>query len=148
MSKNYAAGAPFGNNGSPIYGADSPAPYRAIARYVTENGTTSSVISLTHNTTAVEVAAQGTAVAMRWVATSDTEASVVAIAGSTANFDHIVPPNDVRRFVVPIEAINNAEGYGSVVGANRANGLYQRIAWRTQGIASAFLSEYGSSNSY
>lgn len=148
MARNYAAGSPFGNNGSPIFGADSPAPYRAIARYVTENGTASSVISLTHDTTAVEIATGGTAAVARWVTTDDTQASIIALAGSTANFDYVIPANMVRRLVVPIEAINNAAGYSSVVGANRGNGLYQRIAWRTQGVASALLTEYGSSNSY
>ena len=141
---NYAKGKPVGSNQVPF--ADSPPAIKAIARFVTENGTASSVISLTHNTTAIEIGTGGAAAAMRWVATSDTEASVVAIAGATANFDHIIPANTVRRFVVPIEVVPTSNS--SVQGANRANGLYQRVAWKTQGIASVLLSEYGSSNSY
>ena len=148
MSKSYAAGSPMGNNGAEILGAESPAPYRAIARYTSENATVSSVISLTHDTTAVEVATGGLSAAMRWVTTGDTQASIVTIAGSTSNFDYVIPANAARRFVVPIEAINNAAGYGSVVGANREFGLFQRIAWRTHGIGSVLLTEYGSSNSY
>ena len=148
MSRTYAAGSPMGNNGIPFFGADSPAPFRSTARYVSENGNTSSVISLTHDTTAIEIGTGATAAAMRWVTTADTQASVVAIAGTTANFDHMIPANTVRRFVVPIEAINNAAGYGSAVGANREFGLFQRVAWKTQGIASVLLTEYGSSNSY
>ena len=141
---NYAKGQPTGNNNVPFF--ESPPAIKAIARYVTENGTVSSVISLTHDTTAIEVGTGGTAATMRWVATSDTQASVVAIAGATANFDHVIPANTVRRFVVPVEAVPTSNS--SVQGANRANGLYQRIAWKTQGIASVLLSEYGSSNSY
>ena len=147
MARNYESGAPMRNNGAEIY-AESPAPYRALARFTSENATVSSVISLTHDTTAVEVATGGTSAAMRWVTTGDTQASIVTIAGSTSNFDYVIPATTVRRFVVPIEAINNAQGYGSAVGANRANGLFQRIAWRTHGIGSVALTEYGSSNSY
>lgn len=148
MSKAYAMEGPIGKNGAPTYGANAPAPIRAIARYVNENGTASSVISLTHDTTAIEIGTGGTTAVMRWVTTADTQASVVAVAGSTANIDHVIAANTVRRFVVPIEAINNAAGYGSVVGANREFGLFQRVAWKTQGIASVLLTEYGSSNSY
>lgn len=126
-------------------GALTPAPYKAISRYLDENGAASSVISLTHDTTAIEIAAQGNPVVMRWVATTDTQASVVAIAGSTANFDHVIPANTVRRFVVPIEV---GTGTSSVQGANREYGLYQRVAYATQGIASVALTEYGKSNSY
>ena len=136
---NYSKGKAMGHNQMPQY--DSPPPYKAGTQYMSENATASSVISLTHNTTAIEIATQGTAATMRWVATSDTQASVVAIAGSTANFDHVIPPNAIRRFVIPIESMP-ATGYGSIQGANRENGLYQRVAYKTQGIASVFLSEY------
>lgn len=142
--KDYAAGTPVGKNQVPLF--DSPAPYKAVKQYVNENATASSVISVTHDTTAIEVATGGTAAVMRWIATSDTQASVVAIAGSTANFDHVVAANTVRRFVIPIEA--NPASTSSVQGVNRQEGLYQRVAIKTQGIASVFLSEYGSSNSY
>lgn len=145
MAKNYAAGTPVGNNVVPLF--NSPAPYKAVARYVDENGTTSSVISLTQDTTAVEIATGGTAAVMRWVLAADTQASVVAIAGATANFDHEIPANAFRRFVVPIE-VQQSQGYSSVQGANRENGLFQRVAIKTQGIGSVLLTEYGSSNSY
>jgi len=135
----------MGNNQMPIYG--SPAPYKAVKQYVNENATASSVITLTQDTTAIEIGVGGTPAVMRWVTTADTQASIIAVAGATANFDHIIPANTVRRFVVPIEA-QVAQGYSSVQGANRENGLYQRVAIKTQGIASVLLSEYGSSNSY
>lgn len=147
--KNYAAGTPAGNNQIPLYG--SPAPVKAVGQYLSENATTSSVVTLTPNTTAVEIATQGTAAAMRWVYVADgtgAQTSVIAVAGATANFDHIVPPNTVRRFVVPIEVGGGAQGYGSMVGANIENGLFRRLAYKTQGVASIMVTEYGSSNSY
>lgn len=145
MAKNYALGQPIGNNQIPLF--DCPPPIKAVKQYVGENATTSSVISLTHDTTAIEIGVGGTAAVMRWVTTADTQSSVVAIAGSTSNFDHFISANTVRRFVVPIESYM-AQGYSSVQGANRENGLYQRVAIKTQGIASVLVSEYGSSNTY
>lgn len=147
--KNYAAGIPMGNNQTPMVG--SPAPFKAVKQYLSENATVSSVITLTQDTTAIEVAAGAAPVALRWVYVADASGpatSVIAVAGATANFDHMVPQNEVRRFVVPIELINNAEGYGSVVGQRVANGLFARVALKTQGIASVAVTEYGSSNSY
>lgn len=144
--QNYAKGQPMGNNQLPLY--DCPPAVKGIARYVSENATVSSVITVGANTTALEIGTGGTAAVMRWVATSDTEASIVAIAGATANFDHIIPANTVRRFVIPVEVNASAEAYGSAVGTNIANGLFRRVAWKTQGIASVLLTEYGSSNSY
>lgn len=118
-----------------------PAPVLALARQSTENATASSVITLTQDTTAIELGATGGAAVLKWVATSDTGASVISIAGGTANFDHLVPSGTVRRFVVPIES-NPATGYGSLQGANREYGLYRRVAYKSVGIASVMLSEY------
>ncbi len=146
MAKDYAAGHPMGNNQYPIINA--PAPYEAIAQYVNENATASSVLSLSDNTTAIEIGTGGTAAVMRWVSSSDTQASVVAIAGATANFDHLIPANTYRRFVLPIEVQNNSQGYSSQVGQRVAFGLYGRVAVKTQGVGSVLLSEFGSSNSY
>ena len=150
MARNYALGQPVGNNNVPEYLC--PPAIKAVARYVDENGTASSVISLSDNTTAIEIGTGGTAAVMRWVPVTETAAvspfaSVIAIAGTTANFDHEIPANAVRRFVVPQEVAAN-QGYSSMVGTNRAEGLYQRVAIKTQGIASVLLTEYGSSNSY
>lgn len=117
-----------------------PSPKVALARYASENATVSSVISVSHDTTTLEIATLGTGAAMRWVTTGDTQASIVTVAGSTSNFDHIIPPNALRRFAIPIEAQNTNPA--SVQGANRLNGLYQRVAVRTLGVASVFLSEY------
>lgn len=144
--KNYAAGTPVGNNTVPIFG--SPAPFKAIAQYVNENATASSVVTLSDNTTLLEVGTGAAAAVLRWVTAGDTQASVVAIAGATANFDHLIPPNTIRRFVLPIEVINNAQGYSSMVGQRVAYGLFARVAVKTQGIGSVLLSEFGTSNSY
>lgn len=149
MAKNYAAGMPVGDNQMPV-SFNTPAPFKAIATYLDENGLASSVLTLTQNTTAIEVGTQGTAAIIRWVATGDTEASVFGNA-SIMNFDHFIPPNSIRRFVVPIEsAVNTTVGatITSVQGQNREYGLFRRVAWASQGIASIALMEYSKSNSY
>lgn len=149
MSQNYAAGAPQGDRG-PFLGALSVAPLKAIASYADENGLASSVITLTHNTTAIEVSTQTQPALIRWIATSDTEGSVFGNA-SVMNFDHVIPPNTVRRFVVPVESgVNTTFGatITSVQGQNREYGLFRRVAYGTTAIASVFLAEYGKSNSY
>ena len=119
---------------------NSPAPVLALARYASENATVSSVISVTHDTTAIEVATLATGAAIRWIVAGSDSSSVITIAGSTSNFDHIIPPNVVRRFVIPVET--QATNSGSAGGINRGAGLYQRVAHRTLGVASVFLAEY------
>lgn len=124
--------------GAPM--SEFPAALKAKARYTSENGTASSVISVSHDTVQLEVAAVGQAVGLRWIATSDTEASIITIAGATSNYDHVIPNGDVRRFAVPIETRGIAQG--SMVGANRLNGLYQRVAIKSTGIGSVMVSEF------
>lgn len=111
---------------------------KALARY----GATvaaSSVITLTDNTTELEVGAiGGGGVVMRWVPAGDTAASVVA-SGGTANWDHFIPPYEVRKFAVPKES----QGTSSIVGLNVQNGLYKRVAWvAATGSSSVFAAEY------
>jgi hypothetical protein len=137
---NYSKRQAVAADGSIFKGAAAPAPIKALARYAGENATASSVLSLTHDTTAIEIAAVGGTAMMRWVATSDTQASVVGIAGATANFDHIIPTGNVRRFVVPVESMPQTAG--SVQGANRENGLFQRVAIKSAGVASVLTTEY------
>lgn len=137
---NYAAALPADKAGNPIQNA--PATSSVVARYNSENAIASSVISLTHDTTQIEIATLGTGAAMRWVRTADTEASLVtAVAGT--NFNHIIPPNSVRIFVVPKERAGSSGA--SVQGVNRGEGLFQRVAIKTTAAAaSVFLAEYGS----
>ena len=115
-----------------------------LANYGSENGTASSVISLTHDTTALEIAAVGGTAYMRWVRTAETQASVVnAVSG--ANFTHVIPTNTYRKFVIPIESAPTMgqSNTASMVGINRREGLYQRVAVKTQGNASVLVTEYG-----
>lgn len=114
-----------------------PAPVRPQTRYASENSSASSVITMTDNTTNLEIAAVGGPAVMRWVATTDTQASVVSAAG-TANFDHVVGTGTVRRFAVPKESNNVA----SIVGENIQYGLYRRVAIKSIGVASVLLTEY------
>lgn len=134
---NYAPRLPQDKNGNPMQ--EYPSPKLALTRYTGENATASSVISVTHNTTALEIAAVGGTAAMRWVTTGDTQASIVTIAGATANYDHIIPSGTMRRFVIPIESNPQT---GSVQGINREIGLYQRVAIKSIGIASVLLTEF------
>ena len=147
---NYAAGMPNGKNNMPI-SQDTPAPFKAVEQYYAANGGTSSVVTLTENTTAIEVAAQGAAVVMRWVYVTDgtgANTSVISTPLANANFDHVVPANTQRRFVVPIEVQYSENPNNSVVGQNIANGLFKRLAFKNEGVGSVFVTEYGSSNSY
>lgn len=148
---NYARGLPIGNNEVPFY--NSPPAIKAVTQTFSENAVVSSVITLSPNTTAIEITTVGAPVAMRWVSQADgttAATSVITTAGSggTSNFDHVQTSASRVRFIVPIEVQNNAQGYSSQVGANIANGLFQRIAYKSQGIASVYVTEYGSSNSY
>lgn len=115
------------------------APKLALTRYASENSSASSVISVTHDTTALEVAAVGGPAVVKWIATTNTNPSVFS-AAATANFDHVVPSGTYRRFAIPIESQFQAPS--SMVGANRLNGLYQRVAIKSIGVASVLLSEY------
>jgi len=148
MAADYAAGKPVGRNAVPFY--DSPPAVKAIARYGTFNGTNSSVITVTNNTTAIEIAAQGTAAAMRWVWVTDgtgANTSVIAAAGATDNYDHIIPEGQVRRFIVPIETgPYGVSPNASAVGVNVENGLFRRVAYKSIGVGSVMTTEYGSSN--
>ena len=114
-----------------------------LANYASENGTASSVISVTHDTTALEIAAVGGTAVMRWVRTADTQASVISATGG--NFTHVIPTNTYRKFVIPIESMPTmgASNTASMVGVNRREGLYQRVAIKTVGNASVLVTEYG-----
>lgn len=148
MSIDYAKGKPVGGNGTPFY--DSPPAIKALDQWGSLNANASSVITMSADTTALEIAAQGQAAAMRWVWVTDgtsAATSVIAAGGSTDNYDHIIPSGEVRRFVVPIEVQrSNGAPNASAVGANVSNGLFQRVAFKSVGVGSVFVTEYGSSN--
>lgn len=151
MTVNYSKGIPIGNNGVPEYQA--PPAVRAVAANGSTNQVTSSVITLTQDTTAIEIAVMGTGgAAMKWISASDTQASVISV-GAGANMDHGIGEDTVRRFVVPVETfpIGNFT-YGnpstvavtSQVGANRENGLFRRVAIISAGgTSSVLVTEYG-----
>ena len=140
---NYAPRLARDKDGNPMQ--EFNLPTSVLATYARDNVTASSVISVTHDTTALEVAAVGGAAVMRWVRTADTEASVVSAADLTENFAHVIPTNTVRRFVIPIESIptSGASFSASMVGVNRKEGLYQRVALKTVGVASVLVTEFG-----
>lgn len=150
--QNYARGIPMGNNQMPA-SYQAPPAVAAIATTVRDTtATVSSIRTLTADTTAIEVAATGGPVYIKWLTRSVVDSSVagtsVLATGAGANFDHVIPAASFRRFVVPI-ATNNPQGYGSFVGANVENGLYPNIAFAGGTGASVIaITQYGSSNSY
>jgi hypothetical protein len=142
---DYSYGKPTGGNGVPQF--DAPPAVVALSQKGTTNAALSSVLTLTENTTQIEVAVRGSGAAIiKWIATSDTVGSVYGVtsvgATNAANFDHAISADTVRHFVIPIEA-QTSQGYGSIQGANRENGLYRRVAYVAQGgISSVLVTEY------
>lgn len=131
----YTAPLPTDKNGAPMQ--EFPTARPALAVNSSENNTASSVITLNDNATSIEVAAVGAAAAIKWIGVGAAQTSVISAAG-TANYDHIVPPNMMRRFAVPKET----QGVTSIVGANIQNGLYNRVAIKSVGAASVLTSQY------
>ncbi len=142
---NYSKGKAVGDNGVPHF--DSPPAVIALVSGGITNAASSSVITLSQDATQVEVAVMGTGAAViKWIATGDTVGSVYSISsvGATfpANFDNEIPRDTVRHFVIPIES-QTSQGYSSMQGANRANGLYQRLAVvAAGGISSVLVTQY------
>lgn len=137
---NWAKNIPRGDKTSDMQGF--PAPFKAQARFYRENGSTSSIQTLTDNTTQIEVGVSGPAgpggALIRWIPATETAA---APAGSVlaTNFDHYIPNGTLRYFVVPKET----QGVTSTVGTNVQNGLYKRVAITTVGpVASVVTTEY------
>src|SRR3990167_10448308 len=97
---NYARPIPRDSGGSQLDGY--PTPEKAIVRWSVENQVASSVINLNSASTGIEITATtGQGAVIRWVPTTETaavapRASVVS-SGLTANFDHHIQPNTVRR---------------------------------------------------
>lgn len=137
-ANQYTRGMPVDPSGDVMQ--EFAIPKLAFARYTSENAAASSVISASHDATSLEVTAIGAGAVLRWVAASDTQGSVISAAGATSNYDHVIPPNSLRRFAIPIESIS--PNFASVQGANRANGLYQRYAIKSVGAASVMVSEF------
>mgnify|MGYP003652476842 CR=1 FL=1 len=137
MAINYQRPLPH-DSGSGEALQDFPAARLAHRRVLSTNAAISSVITLNDKTTMMEVTAGTVPAAIRWVASTDTEASIIALPGATANFDHIIPAGVLRRFVVPQER----QGITSIAGANVANGCYARLAYISIGVGSVVSSEF------
>lgn len=143
MATNPYPKLPTDQQGVPMQHYATAASVKAV--YASENASTSSVITLTHDTTVLEIAAIGalpTGAVMRWVAsvTGFGAATSVVSDAAGANFAHVIPNNSVRKFAVPIE-----KGYyapSSMVGANIQNGLFRRVAIKSIGVGSVIVTEY------
>jgi hypothetical protein len=137
---NYAKGLPRDVGGAAMQ--EYPAPLKAVTSvFAKEALGVSSLIVLDQNASAIEVGAGGVPVVIRWIATPDAAgnffASVIS-SGLGANYDHYIPSNSYRRFVIPKET------GGAPVGAvGSVNGLYQRVAIAASGpTGSVLLTQY------
>jgi len=132
MAINYSPALPVDKNLNPVQGV--PAAFPAKVTTSAAPPAASSVVSFGANTTTIEITALNASLAIKWGS-----ASVIAAAGATANFDHIVPVNSTRRFVLPV----NIQGStSSVVGANALNGLYTTMAVISTGSILSAITEY------
>lgn len=122
-------GVPFHSGSSPM------GPARK--QYLSENGTLSSTITVNDNTTVLELSAVGSPIGLKWIGRGDTIGSVITATGATANFDAVVQANATRVFPIPEETV----GTSSIVGANIANGLYNRYAIKNFGVGSVISVE-------
>jgi len=146
MSVNPYPNPPVSNQNIQLTDYATHASVKAI--YSSENASASSIINLTPDTTALEIAVIGgvssliAGGAMRFVSSVVGFAagtSVITAAGS-ANLDHFIPLNTVLKIAVPIEKMYQAPS--SMVGANIRNGLYRRVAYKSIGVASIIVTEY------
>ena|SRR3990167_299589 len=106
----------------------------ALAQENKENASASSILLLTHDTTELEIAAIGQSAAGKWISRADVDASVagtsvITVAGTTGNWDFIVPVSTQRRVAVPVSTFTPTEG--SVMGVNRKLGLFPAVALKT-----------------
>ncbi len=138
MAGNYAKNIPRDKGGAAMI--TLPSPVKAQARYYDDNIAISSVITLTDNTTQIEVGTNSSGGALlRWVPATETAGVSPFASVLSTNFDHYIAPSTVRQFVVP----NEVSGTASIVGANIQNGLYRRVAIIGAGpISSVIVSEY------
>ena len=133
MSKNIYPALPVDGNNEPLQNYGPP---KASQSVTSGSALVSSVITLTDNTTMIEVGAAsgqgGSAILLKWIKTTDTGASV-----TSGNYDNFIPPNYFRQFAVPLE-VTGVTG-ASVVGANTLNGLYKRVAFIAHGSPAASI---------
>lgn len=125
-----------------------PAPYPALSTSTKfrDNAVASSTLTLTKDTSEIEVGAiNGAGVVIRWVPLTETASvspySSVVSSGVGANFDHFVPAGWYRQFVVPKET----QGLGTApLAVGSTFGLYQRVAIINAGTAasSVLVSEF------
>ena len=137
---NYADSLPRDIGGGQMQ--EFPAPVRAVTSVMMrENASASSVLLLDPNATSLEVNALGGAVVIRWVGAGETptvspRGSVIA-SGLGANFDHLIPANSIRRFVIPRETGGVSRNANANAQLGSVHGLYHRLAQINAGTAPA-----------
>lgn len=130
MSDSYSPNLPLDKRGTPKQNYPPAKP--ALAAATRENASASSILLIGHNTTEIEVAASGQDVAGKWLTQAVVDSSVAGTSVLTAfgseNYDFMLGNNTVRRFVIPVATKANPN---SVMGVNRAEGLYPAVAFKT-----------------
>lgn len=138
MSTNNVKSVPRDKGGEALQ--EFPPVALAQNQTTSENASVSSVITVTDNTVSLEVSAIGSAAAIRWVPRTDTQGSVITIAGATSNYTHVVQSGQTRKFAIPQEIAGASQG--SVVGINLQAGLYKRVAYKSMGVGSVLSVEF------
>ncbi len=145
MVYQYITPLPIDKSGSSMQ--EFPSPVKAITSVMMrENAVASSVMVLDPNATSIEVNAVGGPVAIRWIPISETPSSTTAkssviASGLGANFDHMIPSGDYRRFAIPRETQGIGTGNMQI---GSTFGLYQRLGQINAGVgpASVFVVQY------
>lgn len=140
MAINPYPNVPISRGGTDLQLYATHASIKAV--YSSENAIVSSVITLTADTTTLEIAAVGAPAVMRFVRVGDGTGAATSVISAVAgaNVDHVIPKDTVLKIAVPIEVVYQAPS--SMVGANIQNGLYRRAAIKSIGIASIMFSEF------
>lgn len=144
MPNNYSPTVPTDRSGNLKTGYPPAKP--SLQSTNRENGSTSSILLLTQDTTEIEIYAAGSTlgVAGKWLSRANIDGSVagtsVITATGSANFDFIVANGWPMRYVVPVSTQSN---YASMQGVNRAEGLFPGLALKTvANVGSVLTSEF------
>lgn len=138
MAISYAQAIARDEAGVPLQ--EFPAPVKATKTTVAVTAI-SSVFTFDNSSTSIEITAPNSPVAWRWLPVGSPLGSVVSSYATAANFDHIIPSGQLRRFVIPRET----QGIAGPALANSVHGLYQfgaAIPLNGTAAASILVSEF------
>ena len=121
---NYASPQPIDRNGRETK-TEQSSPTTAIASNVS-GALVSSMIGLDRRATVFEVVTTNGPAGIKWWGSVIGSANIHP-SMTTTSFDNAIPPNSIRRFVIPQSVIGTAH-IGSVIGGlGDQNGLYFQV---------------------